>query len=334
MMDRFLPNPMKLQLARLLPFLGKRRNLAPAPGAGKAPGPAGAMFPPPRSPQTLPGRTGNGVFAPPAGDAPLVFSHSGKIGDIVFSLPFCRAIATATGHGNFAFHIQTGTVIDRMRADGVIVHPRLIDTAGAELLRPLLERQPYISSVSAAPETPAGAIDLDFFRVQTCLPLWSNSIPNYYLPLAPWLAESPDLSSPWLSGGRKLDLGGRRIALFMSSRYPREGLSLGFLEPFRDEIVFLGTAEEHEAFSSAWFPVAHHPIRDFAEALDVLSSVRFAIGNQTGFFAIAEGLKIPRLLIASPASPNVVPCGGAFQLLHETESAKASFLAFRGRFCK
>jgi len=318
---------------------GKKRRSPATAAKSSAPNPdvawsAGTLRPPRQSLQRLPGRTGSGVFAPPSGDAPLVFSHSGKIGDLVFALPFCRAVAAASGRDRFAFHIRTDTVIERIQSDGVVMRHRLLDKAGAELFRPLLERQPYISSVSLSPETPAGAVDLDFFRVQTCLPLWGNSLPNYYLPLAPWLAEPPDLSRPWLFGGRETDLGGRKIAIFLSSRYPSKELSFGFLEPIRDELVFLGTKEEHEAFASAWFPVEHRPIRDFADALDVLSSVRLAIGNQTGFYSIAEGLKIPRLLVVSSASPNVVPCGGAFQLLHVTESAKASFLAFHERFCR
>lgn len=318
---------MKRRLFPRPPFFRNRPEPAPRPAS------PGNACPPPPTVQRLAGR----AFAPfprPEAGAPLVFSHSGKIGDVVYSLPFCRAVATATGRGRFAFHLKTGTVVERTRANGSVVRTPLFDDAGAALLAPLLRSQPYVDSVAVSDGLPAGALDLDLFRLQTCLPLWGNSLPNYYLPLAPWLAEPPDLSRPWLFGGRETDLGGRKIAIFLSSRYPSEELSFGFLEPFRDELVFLGTKEEHEAFASAWFPVEHRPIRDFADALDVLSSVRLAIGNQTGFYSIAEGLKIPRLLVVSSASPNVVPCGGAFQLLHETESAKATFAAFHERFCR
>ena len=284
--------------------------------------------------QRIVGPHGPATFPRPSIDRPLVFSHSGKIGDLVFALPFCRAVASATGHDRFSIHLRTDTVIERVRADGAVFPMPQFDAAGAERLRPLLERQPYVESVSVSDAIPDGAIDLDPFRTQRCMPLWCGSIPLYYLPLAPWLVDAPDLSKPWLLGGRRTDLGGRTIALFATERYPRPSFSFSFLEPFRDELLFLGTDAEHAAFEEAFFPVFHRNIADFGEALDVLSSVRLAIGNQTGFFAMAEALKIPRLLLVSERDPNVVPCGGALQLLHETESARKTFAAFRERFCR
>lgn len=317
---------MKRRLFPRPPFFRKRPEPAPRPAF------PGNACPPPPTVQRLSGR----AFVPfprPEAGAPLVFSHSGKIGDVVYSLPFCRAVAAAAGRDRFAFHIKTGTVVERTRANGSVVRTPLLDDAGAALLAPLLRRQPYVESVAVSDGLPAGALDLDLFRLQTCLPLWGNSLPNYYLPLAPWLADPPDLSRPWLSGGRRLDLGKKKIALFLTGREPRENFSFGFLEPFRDEILFLGTASEHAAFEESFFRVDHRAIGDFADAFDVLSSVRLAVGNQTGFFAMAEAMKIPRLLLVPDGNPNNVPCGGAFHLLHETERARETFAAFYGRFC-
>ena len=283
--------------------------------------------------QRIEGPHGPDTFPRPSPDRPLVFSHSGKIGDLVFAIPFCRAVAASTGHDRFSLHIKTGTVVERVRADGFVFPMPQFDATGAELLRPLLERQPYIESVTVSGELPEGALDLDVFRTQTCLPLWGGSIPLFYLPLAPWLVDVPDLSKPWLFGGRKVDLGGKKIALFSTERYPRSAFSFSFLEPFRDEILFLGSDAEHAAFEEAYFPVFRRKIADFSDALDILSSVRLVVGNQTGFFAMAEALKVPRLMLVSERDPNVIPCGGAFQLLHETETAKAAFAAFHERFC-
>ena len=284
--------------------------------------------------QRIDGPHGPDTFSRPSPDRPLVFSHSGKIGDLVFALPFCRAVAASVEHDRFSMHLKTGTVVERVRADGFVFPMPQFDAAGAELLRPLLERQPYIESVTVSGELPGGALDLDVFRTQTCLPLWGGSLPLFYLSLAPWLVDVPDLSKPWLFGGRKADLGGKTVALFSTERYPRPAFSFSFLEPFRDQILFLGSDAEHAAFETAYFPVEHRKIGDFADALDVLSSVRLAVGNQTGFFAMAEALKVPRLMLVSERDPNVIPSGGAFQLLHEMESAKATFAAFHDRFCR
>lgn len=298
--------------------------------------PSDIVFPPVPLPtvQRIVGRDVRIPLPKPDPSRPLVFSHSGKIGDVVFSLPFCRAVAASAGRDRFRFHLKTGTIAEKLRPGGFRERMILFDTASAGLLRPLLERQPFVESVSVSDELPEGALDLDLFRVQGCIPLWGNSLPLYYVPLAPWLADPPDLSAPWLSGGRPVDLGGRTVALFATERSRRPGFSFSFLEPFRDEILFLGTDAEHTAFEKAFFPVEHRKIADFADALDVLSSVRLAIGNQTGFFAMAEALKIPRLLLVPDRDANNVPCGGAFQFLHDTETAKETFLSFRARFCQ
>lgn len=308
----------------------------PPPVPQPAGDPPGIVFPPVPLPtvQHIPGRICAIPFPKPDPSRPFVFSHSGKIGDVVLSLPFCRSVAAAAGRDRFRFHFKTGTVAEKLRPGGFRGPMPLLDEAGAERLRPLLERQPFVESVTVSDAVPDGAFDLDLFRIQTCIPLWGNSIVHYYAPLAPWLVDVPDLSKPWLFGGRIIDLGGKSVALFATERFRRPGFSFSFLEPYRDEILFLGTDAEHAAFEKANFPVFHRTISDFADALDVLSSVRLAIGNQTGFFAMAEALKIPRLLLVSDRDPNVVPCGGAYQFLHETESAKASFLAFRERFCR
>ena len=306
----------------------------PAPRHGR-PNAPGVAFPPVPQPtvQRIPGRGGAIPFPPCDASRPLVFSHSGRIGDVLFSLPFCRAVAAMSGRDRFRFHLKTGTVAEKLRPGGFRETMRLLDASGAELLRPLLERQPFIEGVSISGGLPEGAFDLDLFRIQACIPLWGNALPLYYLPLAPWLATSPDLSRPWLFGGRKVDLGGKSVALFATERFRRPGFSFSFLEPFRDEILFLGTDGEHAAFENAFFPVEHRRIGNFADALDTLCSVRLAIGNQTGLFAVAEALKIPRLMLVSDIDPNVVPCGGAFQFLYETTSAETTFCAFRERFC-
>ena len=312
------------------------RAPSPPPVPGPAGDPPGIVFPPVPLPtvQRIPGRNGVIPFPKPDPSRPLVFSHSGKIGDVVLSLPFCRTVAAAAGRDRFRFHLKTGTVAEKLRPGGFRERMVMLDAASAELVRPLLERQPFVESVSVSGELPEGALDLDLFRVQDCLPLWGGSLPLHYLPLAPWLVDAPDLSRPWLFGGRAVDLGGRSIALFATERFRRPGFSFSFLEPFRDEILFLGSDAEHSAFERAFFPVGHRRTADFAEALDVLSSVRLAIDNQTGLFAVAEALKIPRLLLVSDRDPNVIPCGGAFQFLNGTAAAKEAFLSFRARFCR
>ena len=40
----------------------------------------------------------------------LTFNHSGKLGNILYSLHFCKELATLNGDTQFNFHIQTNVL--------------------------------------------------------------------------------------------------------------------------------------------------------------------------------------------------------------------------------
>ena len=56
----------------------------------------------------------------------MKFSHSGKIGDAIYSIPFCKACIERTGNLYFKFHLQKDVphVANVMERDSVMLTKR------------------------------------------------------------------------------------------------------------------------------------------------------------------------------------------------------------------
>ena len=58
--------------------------------------------------------------------------------------------------------------------------------------------------------------------------------------------------------------------------------------------------------------------KDFLELAKIIKSCRLFIGNECFAYSVAEGLKVPRLLEASPDFPVVFPIGDrAYDFYHQ-----------------
>ena len=258
----------------------------------------------------------------------VTFSHSGSIGDIVYSLPFCL---NHTGGEPFSIHLRTG-VHTRYAQPHPAGSVRL-NEGGVSMLRRLLERQPYVSSVTSSGGLPPGCYDLDRFRDLDLLNLSAGSISQWYDMFDPASTERYDLSRPWIGNvedGPVQD--GCDVVLFRSSRYRRRGMNFLPLRRYASRMTFIGLPEEHRDFCSTFFSVRFHPISDFYEAAVMMKAARFVMGNQTGLFSLAEGMKVPRLLETSYECPNVVMMGGSFSYVVHASMLVDAFEAYWRRF--
>ncbi|MNY51403.1 hypothetical protein D3C86_1869870 [compost metagenome] len=52
-----------------------------------------------------------------------------------------------------------------------------------------------------------------------------------------------------------------------------------------------------------------YDVKDFYEMAQIIKSSKFFLGNQSFAYALADGLKVPRLLEANPEFPVVHPIG-------------------------
>jgi len=125
-----------------------------------------------------------------------------------------------------------------------------------------------------------------------------------------------DLSKPWLDAVGSVGKDSfhppahGKILINRTSRYQNPFTSYFFLRDHQEDLLFVGMEEEHKEFCKQWgLDIPHHKVNDFWDLANSIYTCRFFIGNQSLCFAIAEGLKTPRLLEVCPYAPNVIPTG-------------------------
>lgn len=112
-----------------------------------------------------------------------------------------------------------------------------------------------------------------------------------------------DLSLPWLKADPK------PIAPVVINRTPRwRDLPKLNYEAVQDQdCIFIGSEQEHDAFTRDFWEIKRHQVSDLMEAARILSGADLFLGNQSSLFAIAEGLKVPRCLEEFYWIPNCTP---------------------------
>jgi hypothetical protein len=231
----------------------------------------------------------------------VTFKHSGNAGDVIYALPALRALSD----GRLAkLFLKLDAPINGWSKKE---HPLGKSGLTAEMvqwLKPLLEHQPWLASVEIYHDE-AVDYDLDLFRQVPNTARGQGNIAHWYF----WLfGTSADLSQPWLEV-RPPPPRRQKIVLARSLRYRNPALHYGFLNHF-GEIDFVGTRTEFEEMQTVLPQLRHEACADFLQLARVIASARFFIGNQSFPYAVAEALKVPRLLEVCPQFPNVIPAGG------------------------
>jgi hypothetical protein len=228
-------------------------------------------------------------------------SHSGNIGDVIFSCLFLKA-----------FWQQTGKKIDlHLKTDVPVVyevkHPLkniLMNQTMANMLVPLLKRQSYIANVIVGPELlEKSTFMLDDFRelpisyrcgliqgwFQFCTDIWLN------------------VFEPWIEA-KKMPEYADRIVVSRTARLRSHYIDYGFLKKYQNQMLFIGLPEEFEQFrKESKFDCQHLTAPDFEMTANILHSSRLFIGNQGFLSTLAEGIKCPRVLESNSMAPNNFP---------------------------
>lgn len=226
----------------------------------------------------------------------ITFSHAGKMGDVLSSLYFCLETASSVGEKEFNYCLQinkqSSDFSKYFPADGV-----LLTREKAEFIRPLLESQPYIGRVLILEETERGFVDLNYFR-NGYVSLVGGEIRDWYytfsrntLPREFWkkiLFVEPDPSYR------------DKILFSLTERYVNRGIDYMALKEFRDHLVFIGTDSEYQTFRSRYFELDRAELKPEDSLLTVarwLAGAKGFMSNQSGFFSLAELMKINRVLL-------------------------------------
>lgn len=241
------------------------------------------------------------------------FSHSGRMGDVFYSLYFCKHVS---GGEPFAFDLHTG-----VRAWGPSWRPYMMTESDAAFFSPLLHAQPYISEVTVSTGFRCAKFrSLDDFR-DDMKRTQGREIREWYFDaagIAPVSFDKPVLTIPDRPKPTH-----DRIAVCFTPRY-RAALNPRALEPFRNKLVFVGLPTEHRAFCRDAFPVEYFPCVSMLEMLQFIASCRVFVGNVSGVFAAVECAKLPRILCTAPDGGNVRAYGQeGFEVRTGTELQKA-----------
>jgi hypothetical protein len=239
----------------------------------------------------------------------MKYLHPGSLGDIIYSMPFMlsnEGVFEPEELPNADIHLLLDTTgYGNARYD---VLPSVTSMAA------FLNTQPCIKSVNAQrsfnSDEKRTCINLGAFRdgrVQIgrgdCMLRYRylKRMPMYYNLEAPWLEVPKEDKYNHLQN---------KIVVFRSHRYRNRRMSYAPLKPYADIMVFIGFENEYQDFcTKTGIKPQFQPITGITQAAAMLRNAAFVVGNQTCFFALAEGMKAPRILEMSSDMPDVIPKG-------------------------
>lgn len=226
----------------------------------------------------------------------LSFKHSGHLGDIVYSLPVIKELSKTHTCNLYIAENKPVKNYYRHPAGNVMLNSKLTTK-----LLPLLQKQDYIAKVSVWHDEEID-IDLDLFRE---LPInFSFLSHRWFFHIA---GVQPDLNMPYLFADSHPVIKDK-IVLVRSFRAQNDLIDYSFLADYNN-LLFIGLQEEYEDMQKLIPNLEFYDVKDFYEMAQIIKACRFFIGNQSFAYAIADGLKVPRLLEAYPKFPVVQPLG-------------------------
>lgn len=212
------------------------------------------------------------------------FKHSGNLGDIIFSLPTIIAL----GGGRLYLSNNTTGVETRKFTDEML-----------EQMTELLKTQKYLSDVSRY-NGESVDYDLDKFReIFAC-----------YDHIARWHLKAFnvqfDLARAWLEDIKPVRT--REIIVNYTLRDCDVPLNWQVLKGLEDRCIFAGLEHEYKGFKEVTaLEIPHHPTKTLLEFAQVIRGAKLFIGNQSLGFALAEAMKVPRILEVHHHCPSSMP---------------------------
>lgn len=228
---------------------------------------------------------------------PYTFKHSGNLGDVIYALPTIQHASQGQASTLYLHLNQPSVYTFDHPLGGVMLNEKIL-----EMFVPLFEAQPYISHVKPY----AGEeIDADFDLMRKLpIPLDRGDIARWYAYI---FNVYPDLAQPCLHVSPDTSYADCMV-LARSQRYNNPHIDYSFLKQYKN-LVFVGVEQEYALMKAVIPHLAYTPVKDFLALARLIKGAKLFIGNQSFPFAIAEALKVPRLLEAYHACPNVIVHG-------------------------
>jgi hypothetical protein len=215
----------------------------------------------------------------------LTFKHSGARGDLMYALPTIAAMGGGTLYVSTDDTHYVGRGMDETEVLG---------------LCEMLKTQEYITDAKLHKGEQVD-IDLDDFR--------DLNVDNNLISVSHLIRFGAkfDLSKPWLEG-----INPKPIADIVVSRSTRYHgiLNWGVLKEYEGKcsVVYLGLPEEHKQFViETGLSIPCYQADDHQEMASIIAGAKLFIGNQSYPYALAEAMKVPRVLEVCQHCPNCNP---------------------------
>ena len=223
--------------------------------------------------------------------------HSGNLGDTLNSLPVVRELSK---NHKCNFYIQAGKKIEVEYND----HPGgkiFLNKTMINKLMPLLKKQKFINHVDLFQNQEID-IDLDIFRE---MPI------NFNLDSVRWYFQvtgvHTDLTMPHLYAEDHKTIK-NKVVILRSLRRQSHFINYKFMSKYNN-LLFVGLEEEYKNLKKEVPNLEFYNCKDFLEMAEIIKSSKFFLGNLSFGYAMAEGLKVPRLLESCPDFPTMYPNG-------------------------
>ena len=228
----------------------------------------------------------------------ISFLHYGHLGDIINSLPIIKEISKSKKCSLFIE--KDKKIPDHVLKDHPFGKFFLSEKSISKLL-PLLKNQRYLSNVEIYNRENID-IDLNFFRE---LPInFNTDSVRWYFHLT---GIFPDLSNSYLDVENNNNFK-KKIVIMRSLRRQNKNIDYSFLNNY-DDLLFVGLKEEYDILKQNLSKMEFHDSKDFLELASIIKNARIFIGNLSFGYALAEAVKVPRLLESRPNFPLVYPNG-------------------------
>lgn len=242
------------------------------------------------------------------------FSHSGHLGDIIYSIPTMLVLSEGRKINLYLeINMPNLNFTKRMK------HPNgnvMLTEKSIELIAPLLLEQGAFNKCEILVNQNIN-YDLTLFR-KFPFDYRMGSIARWYFLC---YGISFDLSNNWLNVTPNKSYSDS-IVIARSTRYNTPGITYSFLNKYNN-IYFIGTEEEFLEMKKQINNIEIIKITNFLEMAQVISGCKMFIGNQSFPFSIAEALKTKRVLEVFPHCPNVIVEGAdAYDFCYQEQFEK------------
>lgn len=226
----------------------------------------------------------------------LTFKHSGHSGDLIYSLAAVQAVCKRK-NAKAIYYVQLDVKTDMK---GHSMGGTMINRKQYDFLHDLIFMQPYMKEVRIYNGEEVD-YDLDLFRKKP-INLSANSITQWYGLSDPELIVGS--ADKWLHIYPQPH---NEVVVARSLRYTMPFTSYSSI----GKAKFVGMESEYK-FSKQHLncEFEYQPCSTALEMAQFIAGCKYFLGNQSFPFALAEGLKVTRILESHQACPNVVPCGG------------------------